>query len=58
MKVSATEEPLHILFAEAPRLNESVAWGGSIVMKTGEELQKAFMDLRSGDFIKDRLEGI
>jgi redox-sensitive bicupin YhaK (pirin superfamily) len=40
-----------ILFAGKP-LKENVAWGGPIVMNTDEELEEAFHELRSGEFIK------
>ncbi len=40
-----------ILFS-APRLNESIAWGGPIVMNTRQELMQAFEELRAGTFIK------
>ena len=33
-------------------LNESIAWGGPIVMNTQEELQQAFRELQTGEFIK------
>lgn len=50
--VSAAERPLRFMFLQGPRLQEPVAWGGPIVMNTQQELQQAFADLRSGDFIK------
>jgi quercetin 2,3-dioxygenase len=33
-------------------LNEPIAWGGPIVMKTRAELTKAFEEIDSGTFIK------
>lgn len=44
-----------ILFSGKP-LHEEVAWGGPIVMNTEEELQQAFADLRSGNFIRDKIK--
>lgn len=41
------------LYAAKP-LNESVAWGGPIVMNTREELNHAFNELRDGTFIKHK----
>jgi len=39
------------LFAAVP-LNETIAWGGPIVMNTKAELSQAFKDLDEGKFIK------
>ncbi len=52
--VAAPEDkPLHFIFAMGKPLNESVAWGGPIVMNTREELQNAFVELDKGTFIKE-----
>ena len=40
-----------VLFSGAP-LNEPIAWGGSIVMNTEEELDKAFAELEENRFIE------
>jgi len=40
-----------LLFSGTP-LNEPIAWGGPIVMNTKEELNKAFKDLETGNFVK------
>ena len=40
-----------LLFSGKP-LKEPVAWGGSIVMNTEEELDTAFKEIRNGTFIK------
>ncbi len=42
-----------IIFAMAKPLHEEVAWGGPIVMNTREELEKAFQELNTGDFVKE-----
>ncbi|HMN12147.1 MAG TPA: pirin family protein [Bellilinea sp.] len=52
VRVDATDKPLRFLFIQGPRVNESIAWGGPIVMNTREELQLAFSELRAGTFIK------
>jgi redox-sensitive bicupin YhaK (pirin superfamily) len=52
LTVAAADESIELLFLSAPRLNEDIAWGGPIVMNTEEELQKAFSELRQGNFIK------
>ncbi len=50
--VKSTDKPLHLLFIEAPRLDEPVAWGGPIVMNTRAELSLAFEELNNGTFVK------
>lgn len=40
-----------VLLAGKP-LNEPIAWGGPVVMNTQEEVQRAFEDLRDGNFVK------
>lgn len=50
--LSAAERPLRFMFLEGPRLREPVAWGGPIVMNTKQELEQAFADLRTGNFIR------
>lgn len=53
IEVKATENSkLNFGFFSAPPLKESVAWGGPIVMNTREELNQAFVDLETGQFIK------
>lgn len=51
VEINADGDLRFVLFAGA-RLNESIAWGGPIVMNTQEELRKAFAELREGTFIK------
>ena len=46
----------NILFISSITLNESISWGGPIVMNTQEELEKAFAELRAGTFLKDKME--
>ena len=41
-----------VLFSGKP-LNETIAWGGPIVMNTKEELNQAFEELNNGTFIKE-----
>ena len=45
-------EKAQVLYMNSRALNEPVAWAGPIVMNTQEELQKAFLELRSNTFIK------
>lgn len=45
-------EKAQVLYMNSRALNEPVAWAGPIVMNTQEELQKAFLELRSNTFTK------
>ena len=47
-----TKDGVRFLFISGKPLNESVAWGGPIVMNTEEELAKTFQELEEGTFIK------
>jgi len=47
-----TKDGVRFLFVSGKPLNESVAWGGPIVMNTEEELAEAFHELGEGTFIK------
>lgn len=42
------------LFVHGTPLREPISWGGPVVMNTQEELDQAFEEIRSGNFIKDR----
>ncbi|WP_231038590.1 pirin family protein [Pectinatus haikarae] len=48
------ENDVRFIFFSAKALNESVAWGGPIVMNTKEELAEAFSELNEGIFIKHK----
>ncbi|APC39454.1 pirin family protein [Clostridium estertheticum] len=48
----ATEKGLRFLLFSGAKLNESIAWGGPIVMNTQEELRRAFKDIEDGTFVK------
>jgi len=50
--VTAGKNGCRFMFLSARPLNEGISWGGPIVMNTKEELQQAFTDLRSGNFLK------
>lgn len=50
--VRASKTGMRFLFLAAKPLEESIAWGGPIVMNTKEELEQAFRDLDEGNFIK------
>jgi redox-sensitive bicupin YhaK (pirin superfamily) len=52
VEIKATDKKAQILFVSSTRLEESVVWGGPIVMNTKAELQKAFDDLEKGTFLQ------
>lgn len=55
VEIKATEEKAQVLFISSKRLDDSVVWGGPIVMNTKEELNKAIDDLKKGTFIQDKI---
>lgn len=44
-----------VLFISSKKLDEPVAWAGPIVMNTQDELNQAFMDLRTDNFIREKI---
>lgn len=46
------DSDVRIIFFSAKPLQETIAWGGPIVMNTQEELNHAFAELNKGTFIK------
>lgn len=50
------DEEAEILVMIADPIDEPIAWGGPIVMNTQQELQTAFDELRSGNFIKESMD--
>ena len=50
--IIGTRDGLRFLLVTGKPLNESVVWGGPIVMNTKEELTEAFKELERGTFIK------
>lgn len=51
---AAENNDLRFIFFSAKPLNEQISWGGPIVMNSDEELEKAFFELRTGNFIKHK----
>ncbi|MDL2324799.1 pirin family protein [Ruminococcaceae bacterium OttesenSCG-928-A16] len=43
------------IFCSGKPLHEGISWGGPIVMNSREELDHAFEELRSGEFIKHKI---
>ena len=50
--VPSGEQGARLLLVSGAPLREPVAWHGPIVMNTRAELQKAFQELNSGEFVK------
>lgn len=55
VEINATNEKSQVLFISSLELNEPVVWGGPIVMNTKEELIKAFDDLKTGNFLQNKI---
>lgn len=56
LEIVNTGEKAQVLYMKSRKLEEPVAWAGSIVMNTQKELMEANMDLRSGNFIREKLD--
>lgn len=54
--IKAASPQTQVLYIESRALKEPVAWAGPIVMNSQEEIMEAYMDLRSGNFIRDKLD--
>ena len=50
--IQSGSEGAQVLLISSVPLGEPIAWGGSIVMNTQDELQQAFDELRNGTFIR------
>lgn len=55
VKIKAISENVKVLFISSDELDESIAWGGPIVMNTQEELKQAYEDLKTNNFIQDKI---
>ncbi|NLP48281.1 MAG: pirin family protein [Clostridiales bacterium] len=55
VKIESIDQGAQVLIISSKYLRESVAWGGPIVMNTRQELDQAFADLRSGNFLRDKI---
>lgn len=56
INIKNASEYAQVLFISSKKLDEDIAWAGPIVMNTREELEVAFNDLRSGNFIKEKID--
>ena len=56
LTIKNTDDFAQVLFISTKELKEPVAWAGPIVMNTEKELDQAFEDLKTGNFIREELE--
>lgn len=56
VELKATNKNSQILFISSKRLDETIAWGGPIVMNTKAQLNKAFNELQEGVFLKQEIK--
>lgn len=56
LEIETLHEGAQILFLSSDKLEEPVSWGGPIVMNTKEELDLAFKELRTGNFLKEKVD--
>lgn len=56
VEFEAVEDDTQVLFMSSKKLDEDIAWAGPIVMNTDQEVRNAWMDLRTGNFIKEEIE--
>ena len=54
LSLEASDKDAQVLFFSSEQLNESISWGGPIVMNTQEELRTAFIELENGTFLKEQ----
>ncbi|MEC7587172.1 MAG: pirin-like C-terminal cupin domain-containing protein, partial [Pseudomonadota bacterium] len=57
VEVTSGEHGVRFLLVSGAPLREPVAWHGPIVMNTREELQNAFRELNTGQFVKQGAAG-
>lgn len=55
VEIKASDKNSQVLFISSKKLEETVSWGGPIVMNTKEELNKAFDDLKRGTFLQKKI---
>jgi quercetin 2,3-dioxygenase len=56
LDMETLDEGAQILFISSDKLEEPISWGGPIVMNTREELDLAFRELETGDFLKQKVD--
>lgn len=56
VEIKSTDKDAQILYIKSIALNEDIEWAGPIVMNTKDEIRKAYSDLQSNNFIKERID--
>ena len=56
VRIKSLTDGAQVLYISSKKLYEPVAWAGPIVMNTPKEIQQAYIDLRNGDFIKEKID--
>lgn len=56
LEIKSTDEKAQVLYIKSIALEEEIAWAGPIVMNTKEELRQASNDLRTGNFIREKID--
>lgn len=56
LRIRAEDGKAQVLFMSSKKLEESVVWGGPIVMNTRDELLEAFDELDNSTFLKEKID--
>lgn len=56
LEIKSNKDDSQILYIKSKALEEPIAWSGPIVMNSQKEITEAFMDLRTNNFIREKLE--
>ena len=54
--IRSTDEKAQVLYIKSIALDEEISWAGPIVMNTEEEIKQAYNDLRTNDFVKEKID--
>ena len=56
LDIESLDKDIQIIYLSSNKLEEPIYWGGPIVMNTKQELDLAFSELRSGNFLKEKVD--
>ena len=56
VEIEAKENGVQLLLISSEKLEEEIAWGGTVVMNTQREIQQAFFELSAGNFLKQSMK--